>query len=40
MTYIKRLLSLLKDRSFFLFGAINTGKSTLIREEFRGISAL
>jgi predicted AAA+ superfamily ATPase len=35
MTYIKRQLSLPLDRSFFLFGARNTGKSTLIHEVFR-----
>lgn len=29
-----RLLTLPKDRSFFLFGARNTGKSTLIEEQF------
>lgn len=29
-----RLLSLPKKRSFFLFGARNTGKSTLIRQQF------
>jgi predicted AAA+ superfamily ATPase len=30
----KRLLNLPKNRSFFLFGARNTGKSTLIEEQF------
>ncbi len=30
----KRLLELPKNRSFFLFGARNTGKSTLIEEQF------
>jgi uncharacterized protein len=30
----KRLLKLTKSRSFFLFGARNTGKSTLVRHEF------
>ncbi len=29
-----RLLSLPKDHSFFLFGARNTGKSTLIKEVY------
>ena len=31
---LKRLLTLPKSHSFFLFGARNTGKSTLIREQF------
>lgn len=32
----KRLLQLPKEHSFFLFGARNTGKSTLIKHWFRG----
>lgn len=34
MVYIKRLLKLPSSRSFFLFGARNTGKSTLLRHLF------
>lgn len=33
-TLLKRLLSLPKDHSFFLFGARNTGKSTLLAAEY------
>jgi uncharacterized protein len=34
MTKIKRILQLPEDKHFFLFGARNTGKSTLISTEF------
>lgn len=36
MTYINRLLNLPLNRSFFLFGARNTGKSTLLKKTFTG----
>ena len=35
-----RLLSLPKKRSLFLFGARNTGKSTLVEEEFGGETSI
>lgn len=35
-----RLLTLPKDHSFFLFGARNTGKSTLIKQVFAGSSII
>ncbi len=34
MKYIKRLLQLLLSQSFFVFGARNTGKSTLLKHAF------
>jgi len=40
MQYINRLLSLPLSRSLFLFGARNTGKSTLIKHIFENKSAL
>lgn len=40
MQYINRLLRLSLNRSFFLFGARNTGKSTLLRETFNSASSL
>ncbi len=35
-----RVLSLPRDKSFFLFGARNTGKSTLISTQFKAQSML
>lgn len=35
MNYVKRLLVLPTNRSFFLFGARNTGKSTLLKHTFK-----
>jgi len=40
MQYINRLLKLSVNRSFFLFGARNTGKSTLLKETFNSDSCL
>lgn len=34
MKFIKRLLQLPVSKSFFLFGARNTGKSTLLKHSF------
>ena len=34
MKFVKRLLRLPLSRSFFVFGARNTGKSTLLRHTF------
>lgn len=40
MTFVPRLLQLPLSKSFFLFGARNTGKSTLLKHLFRGKGAL
>lgn len=40
MQYVNRLLKLPENRSFFLFGARNTGKSTLLKETFNTTSSL
>jgi len=40
MTFVQRLLQLPLSRSFFLFGARNTGKSTLLRHTFSEKEAL
>jgi predicted AAA+ superfamily ATPase len=40
MQYISRLLKLSVNRSFFLFGARNTGKSTLLKKTFNPDSSL
>ena len=40
MKYIKRLLQLPLSRSFFLFGARNTGKSTLLKHVFEAKDCL
>lgn len=40
MVFTNRLLQLPLNRSFFLFGARNTGKSTLLKHLFKGKNAL
>jgi len=40
MSFVQRLLQLPISRSFFLFGARNTGKSTLLRHTFSEKEAL
>ena len=40
MMFTKRLLQLSHSRNFFLFGARNTGKSTLLRHAFKDSEAL
>src|SRR5437016_2049480 len=40
MKFIKRLLQLPTSKNFFLFGARNTGKSTLLKHIFGDINCL